>query len=278
MPLAESLEQRRMFSAVRRRRATWSLRAPAPLAAAADVTGPRLIGFRMIGSPYGITGIRLMFDEPLDPARVPPCQLRPPRRVHQPRPGSERTVDDDGDFSTDIGDDRHVDEIGLAGVNYDDAGRTVTLSRGRGFLLSHLRTLHIRSGPDGLRDAAGNFLDGDGDGQAGGVGVLRVRTKWGRKVNYFDADGDRVKLRLRGPGRPFVFRHTPSGGEGRRSGDAVQVWLAEPSTPQTVLSGTVTPSQRGGNGSTAIGEILSVEEARIDLLGNPSFQVGTVIP
>ena len=163
-------------------------------------------------------------------------------------------------------------------MSYDDAARTVTLMRNHGFLLSHLHTLHVRSGPDGLRDPAGNFLDGDNDGLAGGIAVLRMRTTWGKRVNYFDADGDRVRLRLRGPGRLFVFRQIAHGGEGRREGDAVQVWLTETTTPQTVLSGTVTPSGRGGDGRTPIGEILSADAAQIDVLGDPAFQVGAVIP
>jgi hypothetical protein len=280
MPFVEPLEQRRLFSAAPFASADPAPADPPPPAAGTgDVPGPRLTGFRVLGSPLGVTGIRVTFDAPLDPARARREDNYVLRGAFTSRDlGEERVPDADGDFSESAGYGRRTDEIGLAGVSYDDATRTVTLLRNHGFLLSHLHTLHVRSGPDGLRDPAGNFLDGDYDGLAGGIAVLRMRTTWGKRVNYFDADGDRVRLRLRGPGRLFVFRQIARGGEGRRAGNAVQVWLAERSTPQTVLSGTVTPSQRGGDGRTTIGEILSAEEARIDLLGDPGFQVGTVVP
>jgi hypothetical protein len=281
MPAAESLEQRRMFSAMAPVSGDGESAGPPPAlnAGTGDVTGPRLIGFRILGSPFGVTGIRLTFDEPLDPGRARREDNYVLRGDFTARDmGRERSADSDGDFSDSAGYGRHFDEIGLSGVTYDDTARAVTLWRDHGFLLSHLHTLHVRSGPGGLRDPAGNFFDGDNDGQAGGTGVLRLRTTWGKRVNYFDADGDRVRLRLSGPGRLFVFRQISKGGEGRRKGDAVQVWISESTTPQTTLSGSVTPSPKGGDGRTNIGEIVSADEARIDLLGDPSFQVGTVIP
>jgi hypothetical protein len=252
------------------------LLAAAPAADAGDVAGPRLLRFRVLGSPYGVTGIRLEFDEPLASGPAQRQENYVLRGDFTSRDtGSERSVDSEGNLS--VG-DRTVDEIGIAGATYDDAARLVTLRRERGFLLSHLRTLHVRSGPDGLRDPAGNFFDGDDDGQAGGVGVLRFRTTWGRRVTFFDADGDRVRLQLSGPGRLFVFRQISKGGEGRRKGNAVQVWIADSTSMETSLSGTVNPSARGGDGQTSIGEILSVDEAQVKLLSDPRFQVGAVIP
>ena len=284
MAFAESLERRQMFSAAAPAAAgAEPSEAPPVLAVdAADVTGPRLTSFRILGGPLGVDGVRLSFDEPIDAERA--------RREGNYILRGEFTARDspdpqfDEDFFEEVDDDDDdgsggFNEVAVDQANYDDAAREVTLRVDHPFLLSHLRTIYIRSGPDGLRDEAGNFLDGDGDGQPGGIGIVRLRTTWGRKVRYFDSDGDSVRLRLRGgPGRLFVFRHLTARGEGRRPGDAVQVWVSGKPTSKTTLSGDVAPSARGGNGSTPIAEILKVAEAQVELLSDPRFQVGTVIP
>ena len=280
MSMVESLEQRRMLDA-----APAAVEAPPdPLAGGApgaDVTGPRLLGFRILGSPFGVTGVRLEFDEPLAPGRARGPDNYAFRGEFNRRDVGEEPLSeiiDPFDPEPAIVPTR-FDETPVYSAEYEADSRFVTVRPRHRFILAHLRTLHIRSGPGGLSDLSGNFFDGDDDGQAGGTGVVRVRINLGRTVTYFDADRDRVRLRVRrGPGTLYVLRRITFGGEGRRAGDAVQVWLNGQSTPNTVFSGTVRPSPRGGDGRTTIGEIVRPEEAQMPLLSDPAFTVGAVTP
>src|SRR5688500_11379567 len=151
--------------------------APPPAVGAADVTGPRLTSFRILGGPLGVDGVRLTFDEPIDAERARREGNYILRGEFTARDSPDPQFDDD--FFEEIQDDDGsggFNEVAVDQANYDDAAREVTLHVDHPFLLSHLRTIYVRSGPDGLRDAAGNVLDGDGDGQAGGIGILRLRT------------------------------------------------------------------------------------------------------
>jgi hypothetical protein len=154
---------------------------------------------------------------------------------------------------------------------YDGSANTVTLVPERRFsVLRLLRVIKVRSGEDGIKDLAGNALDGNKNGEPGGVAVMRYKTTFGRNVKYVDQDGDAVRLNLRGGGRVYVLQEL-NPHKDASSGQAVQVWLTERVRVTSVLRGSVVPTRRGGDGHATIRELLWTEPAQLDVLQDARF-------
>jgi hypothetical protein len=144
----------------------------------------------------------LRFDEDLDPVRA--TDLAGYRLVDAGRDGRLGTRDDRS--------------IALRQATYDPATRSVTLLPSRRLALqgNHLLVVSGR-GATALTDRAGNPLDGDGDGQAGGdlVRLVNRSTLAGAATNPPRARPRPVSPRVPTPARPVV-RPLPAIGQARR--------------------------------------------------------------
>jgi hypothetical protein len=92
----------------------------------------------------------------------------------------------------------------------------------------------IVSGTNSVTDLAGNHLDGDGDGIAGGDFLAMV----GAKLSFLDHDGDLVTVSLANAARGERLQLTRSA-----DGDGRHLVLPFGVYPQSVLSGKVKPAQ-----------------------------------
>ena len=118
----------------------------------------------------------------------------------------------------------------------------------------------------GVRDPAGNLLDGNGDGAPGGTAKLRFKVFSGTTVRFTDSDGDAVTLAITGGGQLDGIVST---GTARRR---VEFWIVSAIPLQTSLTATVTPKRRS-DGIVLISEIIGLDEKEIaDFLRNPGIQ------
>jgi hypothetical protein len=268
----EPLERRRLFSGGTDDIPAAPLLSPAAVSVAADgadVTPPTVIGVRILGTPRETTGVVVTFGESLDAVQA--------QRVGAYRISREHSGDDSGFFSTPFDDDSTGGQqsIKLDAANYDDATHTVTLVPHETFKgQKRFRRLRINADVGtGVTDVAGNLLDGDEDGQAGGRAFYKLRFNEGRSVSYQEADGDRVKLRVTGPGTVSVLRRLDD--HKRMIGGAAQAILSDDTSSSTVLSGTVKRGH-GGDGIATIDVISNAGTATIDIAQDPAFAIGTI--
>jgi hypothetical protein len=126
-----------------------------------DRIPPRVEGVRLITSPRGVTGLVVTFTKVMNPASAQDL-LNYGYAV--------RTAGRDHKFGTP--DDLLV---GIISAVYDPLTRSVTLTFGKPmhppvpFELSLDEATNVPGSGKGITDAAGNLLDGDGDGLPGGV-------------------------------------------------------------------------------------------------------------
>jgi hypothetical protein len=272
--MIESLEARRLFCAAPGAVVTSAIASHVTLAAgeAGDVTPPTLVSVQIQGAPRSTTGVVLTFSEALDPVRA---QRVSNYQISRSRTRCEIDPLPDPDPHHDIicGDERQT--IKIDGAIYDDAAHTVTLLPREAFDATvRMRRIRISADEDqGVADAAGNRLDGNENGVAGGRGVFLMRFKEGRSVSYREADGDRVKLRVQGPGRVSVLRRLDDDGE-KPLGDP-QALLSGGPTAETVLAGTVTPGKKG-DGIGRLTAVSNVNGASIAIADDPAFAIGKV--
>ena len=220
----------------------------------ADGTPPTLETVRLLGpTPGQATGIALTFSEPLDSARATDVASYEVRGAWRATP-----IKDIG-FRT----------LHIASAAYDDATRTVTLTPDHVPFDANRYVRDLIVNGDRVTDVSGTPLDGDGDGTGGGSAFRSFApVHRGRTIRYRDAGGTRVKVRLVGPGRLRLFREL----ERYPRGDGVQLFV-DGATPGSVVTGTVRPRRGGGDATTPLVEIINPGGARLDLLGNGSFQV-----
>ena len=268
----ETLEQRRLFSGGADEIASTSSLSPAAIsvtADGADVTPPKVIAVRIAGTPGETTAVVVTFSESLDSAQA--------QRVGAYRISRQHSEDDSGFFDTPFNDDSSGGQqsIKLDAANYDDATHTVTLVPHETFKgQKRFRRLRINADPGiGVTDVAGNLLDGDDDGQPGGRAFYKLRFNESRSISYQEADGDRVKLRVTGPGKVSVLRRLDN--QKRMIGGAAQAILSEDTSSSTVLSGTVKRA-RGGDGIATIDVLSNAGAATIEIAQDPAFAIGVI--
>jgi hypothetical protein len=151
--------------------------------------------------------------------------------------------------------------IPLAGEVYDVATNTLTLIPRRPLAPNIMYQVHING--DGIRDPYGMFLDGDGDGTPGGSRVSYFA--YGKRIAYYDGDGDLVRLALRGPGMMTLTRN--------RTWDGLDLSLSDIG-PNSVLVGSVLKLPRSfSNGSTILQSLNGADDLVHNILP-PAFQVG----
>ncbi|HZN69844.1 MAG TPA: hypothetical protein VFB66_31510 [Tepidisphaeraceae bacterium] len=249
---------------------------PGPAGALTHHPPQQLLNVRLTGAPKAATGMVLTFAGPLDPtlaADVNLFRVVGKGKVHEylSQYGLAERV-------------RGHRFVRLVSAAYDEATRTVTLLPARPFNVErYLRGVAVDprlcSGVSGqeflwLHDVPNV--------------VLQLRElQAGRSTRYVDGDRSVVRLRLSGPGK-LVLLPRRDGSFDRnwqddpwevrtvRFGDGMQLWV-EGATPDSVLTGTVSPGTRGGDGSTSLAFIVNPGGARIELLNDPAFQVGSVL-
>jgi hypothetical protein len=117
-----------------------------------DFIGPTVVRVQRFGFHQQPTRLVLTFGEGLDPATASNVGNY---RLVAARPNGR--------------------VIRVLAASYDPAARAVTLSLRRRLPLRDTFRLTVRgAAPGGLSDAAGNLLDGDGDGRPGGVFAVRI--------------------------------------------------------------------------------------------------------
>ena len=149
----------------------------------------------------------------------------------------------DGRFGS--GDDRLIP---ISRVEQSPDGTVVALFLARPVPNNEFAAIGINGNPGGLTDLAGNLLDGDGDGVAGGS--FSTDLSRSSRVEYIDADGDRVILATFGGGGIEVFRNA--------DGSASVVRIVDPVPFRTILRGRVIQA-RGGDGRATIGRIEGID-------------------
>lgn len=225
-----------------------------------------VIAQEFVGTVEQITSVVLTFDRALDPASAQnPAAFRMIEKF--------RKDDSDGGFF-DGEDDSDVDSdrIRIESAAYDPAANTVTLTPRNAFDLSrHFTVIVVRGrGPNAVLEAGGAELDGDGNGRPGGDAVLRFKAAAKKTLSFRDADGDRARLKVEGPGRIFYLapkfgRSTPS------------VFLRDTSSTSTLLSGTVKKA-RNGDGVADLAQLNGVSSAFQTIATDPAFRIRSVVP
>jgi hypothetical protein len=161
-------------------------------------------------------------------------------------------------------------EVAIADVSYLDELRQVTITPAQNLSGGGFYKLIVDgSSSTGLTDLSGNLLAGNG---VGGTNLVRTFAR-GTNLSYFDADGDRVNLRLQRGGQIEIIRAA--------NGNAEIVSLLNTNRRST-LTGSVKRSNRGGNGQTNLGRIDGATFGSInDRLTTPPFfvndQTGAVV-
>ena len=262
------MERRQLLSA-----AAGTAEAPVSARAEPGVPGPTLVREQLVGGdPRNVEGIVLTFSEPLDEASAEDVRnYRVGRRTDR-----RQRFDDDDRFDNDNR-RRGRGLIRFDSAVYDPAALTVTLTARDPFdVLRRFRNIRVL-GRDtrGVRNLAGNPVDGDRDGTAGGDAIERFTFARARRVAYGERDGDNVALSLRGPGRLWVLRKTPEGRVLSR-GDAVRVYLDDADPARSVLTGRVRGGG-GGDGVATIGQLVNASSAQTPITTDPAFQIAELI-
>lgn len=235
----------------------------------ADTTPPVIVSVRLVGGPVRTSGIRVTFSEPMAPG----VGNRDNYRVSVNIGHYENINDDNDDFADDQDEWTSDRGVRLSEALWRESDNSVLLRPSHRFNpYKDFKTLQVRSGGVGLRDLAGNRLDGNQDGIAGGRAVMRFKVKYGKTFSFIDHDGDRVTLKVRNSGNAGVLQQMVSPRKGK-PGDAIQVWLLGEVKEWTVVTGTVTPTKLGGDGHVVIRELLGVANAKVKLLEDPAFTV-----
>jgi len=220
------------------------------------IQGP-VVAQQFIGTVDEVTAVVLHFNVPLDPATA--SNVNGYRFVRK-----FRSKDDGGLGGAlggpifgggDGGNSNDSNRIALQSANYDPVANTVTIHPVKAsFPLRKSFTVIVveGTGPDAIKQADGQIIDGDGNGKAGGDLNLRYKSRANNSLSFKDVDGDSAKLRVTGGGHMFYFlaikyKSSPS------------IFLRE-STASTILSGTVKQGKHG-NGSVDIAQVTDNDDA-----------------
>ena len=229
------------------------------------LAAPAVVAITMAGTPGQITAVALTFREALDPAAAQNVDAYSV---------SKKTKGDDSSFAgidTGSGGDRR--RVEFASAAYDPATRTVTLTAAEPFDLGRkFRRLRVSgSGANAVRAVTGAPIDGDGNGQAGGDVVVHSRVTRSAGFRFTEADGDRARVRLSGPGTLRVWS------DHRRNIPPVFFLFGTDAT-QSSLTGSVIRNRRTGDGVVTIRQINQASLASLPLLVDPAFRVEVVNP
>jgi len=222
-----------------------------------DATGPLVEFIGLTGPSRGIDGAVVHFNEDMDPATV-------------------QNVDNYQFIAA--GGHGRPEKKPITSAVYDPVERRVTLTFAP-FEQTDFKKTALRingkpskgSRPTGVSDVAGNLLDGDRNGKAGGDAVQLFKVFSSEAVTFKDRDGDRVTLEVTGGGH--LDGVLPHGGPAAQT---TQFWIVDPISLQTTLSGSVQKSSRG-DGIVVIAEIIGLDKKELTpLLTNRAIRVNTL--
>jgi hypothetical protein len=208
-----------------------------------DTTGPLVEFIGLTGPSRGIDGAVVHFNEDMDPATV-------------------QNVDNYEFIAA--GKRGRPEKQPITSAVYDPVERRVTLAVAAFEQTEFKKTaLRIHGKPakgsrgKGVSDVAGNLLDGDRNGRAGGDAVQLFKVFSNTTLTFKDRDGDRVTLELTGGGH--LDGVLPRGGPTTQS---TQFWIVDPISLVTTLSGSVQKS-RVGDGIVVIAEIIGLDKKEL---------------
>jgi len=206
-----------------------------------DTTPPQVTGLTWTGSSRSIASLTLSFTGPLDPSSAS-------------NPANYRLVSVLGGGV-----------IPIAAVRYNPATDSVIVVPSSPLpSRQFVRIQVIAAGPTGVRDLAGNLLDGAGTG-APGTDYVAIFAQ-GNRLQYIDNAGNRVTLQLKGPGYLQQVRNS--------SGEGILLDVVGMVPHRTTLTGSV-KARRGRGGQTDLGVIQGLGrfgDVRV-LLKTPPFRV-----
>jgi hypothetical protein len=231
------------------------------------LAGPAVVAMHLTGTEQEVTGVVLTFSDRLDPASAQNTRAYFLGRL---KPGGEDLFWDPLNLSDPP---KQTVRIRIQSALYDDDARTVTLRPAATFnLFDRFRRVRISGkGDTAVKDLAGVPLDGNRDGVPGDSKLLKMHVVAAKRVRYREADRDRVKLHLLGPGKIWAMIPT-------RREVAPIVFLNRTNALKSGLTGYVVPNRRHGDGIATIRQISGVAFASVPLLVNPSFRVEIVDP
>jgi hypothetical protein len=256
-------------------------------------TGPSLAGETLLGSAQDVTAVVLTFNEHLDPATA--------QNVGSYGIGRHVTSGSDSGLLGDLGGlfflkhagsaqksgslvarpdsivlhpDRkgvHGGRVAFTSAVYDDATMSVTLTPSYPIKATKFfRYVHVSgTGTTAVTNTLGQAMVGNN----GGVGNIRVafKPKQGKTVQYYDATGNRITLKLKGPGTIVAFL---------RTGPNPQplILLQGTYAGKSVLTGTIKPAP-GVPATTDIQELLGTSNSDCtNVLNNLAFAITNVLP
>lgn len=224
-----------------------------------------IVSVGITGTAGQITGVTLTFAVPLDPASAQNVDAYSI---------SKRTSGESSSFGgIDTSTGGKTRRVNFQSAVYDPAAQSVTLTPDDPFDLGRrFRLLRVRGeGPNAVKDAAGVPIDGNGDGRAGGHAVIHSRVLRGPRYHLKERDGDRLRLRLTGPGVLRVWSD-------HRRNIAPVIFLFGADAERSTLSGSVLRNHRTGDGVVTIHQLTGAASASTPVLADPAVRVNVVNP
>lgn len=156
----------------------------------------------------------------------------------------------------------------LASATYDAASKTVILTPAKRLKENQFYEVNANTSREsGIRSTTFETFDGDLNGFATPFAVTDDYVGYlarGHKFQYFDRDGDQVRLNLKGPGGMELFRLATRGADELR--------MLSTDGTNSVLTGDVKPNRDGGTDGKAVLDQLTGTPVRNELDPN-EFQV-----
>ncbi len=239
-PVTESLESRQLMAAT---------------------VGP-VVAQQFVGTPAAITSVVLTFNVPLDPVTAQNADSY--RMVRKFRDGNDTFFIGDGKNTT------SSSRIRVDSATYDPAANTVTLVPKNSFELRRNFTVLLVKGKGqfAVKTADGMNLDGDGNGKPGGDVALRYKSSARNRLTFKEADGDRVTVKLNGPGRIFYFLPI-------RGRSSPSIFLRDTNAASSILTGTVRQG-KAGDGIADVAQITGAATAQLPIQSDPAFRIRAV--
>jgi uncharacterized repeat protein (TIGR01451 family) len=206
-----------------------------------DFTPPQVSLLSLSGSGKSIASVSLTFDAPLNPS-------------YAANPANYQLVGL-----------AKGQAIGIGSVNYNPATFTVAIVPAVPLAANQYVQVQVAgTGPTAIRDIAGNLLDGNGNGSPGSNYVASFAE--GNKLQYVDSSGNKVTLKLSGPGYLEQIRDA--------NGNGVLLQIVGEAPHRTAISGTIHKVKRS-SGRTMLGAVTGLGnfgDVRV-LLTTPPFLV-----
>jgi hypothetical protein len=248
---------------------SYPYRSPIPEALESRIVfaGPTLVAMHFTGTEQEVTSVVLTFSDRLDPASA---QNPNAYFVGRNTPGTKDAFWDPLDLNDNS---PQADRIPMRTAVYDDASQTVTLTPATAFnVMDRLRRIRVSGrGASAVKDVAGVAFDGNRDGVPGGSGVMRLRVQATKNVVFRDADGDRARVRLSGPGKIVSITAT-------RRQTAPILFLNRTNALKSGVIGSVVRNRRTGDGVATIRQISGTGFATVGILTSPLFRIEIVNP